>query len=208
MTDEAPPKGKYIVAEHGGEHVVCWVADATPAWWSVVARFTNKDRAESYASVETDCYENAPETYSPQEIDEAPPPENLPADALPVLVYMATQPGMMAEGLRLKPVSAPKPQERIAAPTRPDTVRANIIELVKAGLGRQEIAAKLEKVKANVMPKADVAAEEGYDLEEVYGRRADEIQAEIDLGIQSKDEAAPPAPMFERAPEPGEAVAA
>lgn len=74
---------------------------------------------------------------------------------------------------------------------------------------QQEIAAKLEKVKANVMPKGDVAAEEGYDLEEVYERRADEKKQERDLEIESPDEAAQPDSMFERAgtPENAEAVA-
>ena len=113
MSEETPPKGNYIVAQHGGEYIVCWVADAAPAWWRVVARFTNKDRAMQYCDVENDCYSDDPDHYVPQELAESPPPDILPPDALPALVYMATQPGMPAEGLRLKRTEEPA---KIAAP--------------------------------------------------------------------------------------------
>lgn len=62
----------YRAVNIGSEWAVFVVNDKTPVWWRLVAKFPDRDRAESYAVIENDC---ADEDCLPARDDEKAAPE-------------------------------------------------------------------------------------------------------------------------------------
>lgn len=81
MTEQPKVKFEYRSAQWGGEWLVFVVHEDTPAWWRVVARFEDQDRAESYSGMENDMAEMmAEDRDTTARQDEGAAPKELPAE--------------------------------------------------------------------------------------------------------------------------------